>query len=79
MFQELNDPPMKTVVGLSNISNGVPKDMRGLIDKVYLTLLMYEGLTAAIANPLDKELMDVMKTTEIFMNKTLYAHSYLEM
>lgn len=79
MFQELNDPPMKTVVGLSNISNGVPKAMRSLIDKVYLTLLMYEGLTAAIANPLDKDLMDVVKTTEVFMNKTLYAHSYLEM
>jgi 5-methyltetrahydrofolate corrinoid/iron sulfur protein methyltransferase len=79
MFQELNDPPMKTVVGLSNISNGVPKEMRSLIDRVYLTLLMYEGLTAAIANPLDKDLMDVMKTTDVFMNKTLYAHSYLEM
>jgi 5-methyltetrahydrofolate corrinoid/iron sulfur protein methyltransferase len=79
MFQELNDPPMKTVVGLSNISNGVPKEMRSLIDRVYLTLLMYGGLTAAIANPLDKDLMDVMKTTEVFMNKTLYAHSYLEM
>ena len=61
MFQELNDPPMKTVVGLSNISNGVPKKMRGLIDRVYLTLLMYEGLTAAIMNPLDKELMDVIE------------------
>ena len=79
MFQELNDPPMKTVVGLSNISNGVPKEMRSLIDKVYLTLLMYEGLTAAIANPLDKDLMDVMKTTDIFIGNTLYAHSYLEL
>ncbi|MBI4697564.1 MAG: dihydropteroate synthase [Nitrospirae bacterium] len=78
MFQELNDPPMKTVVGLSNISNGVPKNMRGLIDRVYLTLLMYEGLTAAIMNPLDKELMDTLKTTDVFLGKTLYAHSYLE-
>jgi 5-methyltetrahydrofolate corrinoid/iron sulfur protein methyltransferase len=40
---------------------------------------MYEGLTAAIANPLDKELMDVMKTTDVFLGNTLYAHSYLEM
>jgi len=79
MFQELNDPPMKTVVGLSNVSNGVPKAMRSLIDRVYLTLLMYEGLTAAIANPLDKDLMDVVKTTDIFLGNKLYAHSYLEM
>lgn len=79
MFQELNDPPMKTVVGLSNISNGVPKQMRSLIDRIYLTLLMYEGLTAAIMNPLDKDLMDTLKTTDVFLGKTLYAHSYLEM
>jgi len=79
MFRELNDPPMKTVVGLSNISNGVPKEMRSLIDRTYLTLLMYEGLTAAIMNPLDRELMHTMKTTDVFLGNTLYAHSYLEM
>lgn len=79
MFQELNDPPMKTVVGLSNISNGVPKNMRSLIDRTYAVLLMNAGLTAAIANPLDKEMMDTIKTTEVFMNKILYADSYLEM
>jgi 5-methyltetrahydrofolate corrinoid/iron sulfur protein methyltransferase len=79
MFQELNDPPMKTVVGLSNVSNGVPKQMRSLIDRTFLTLLMYEGLTAAIMNPLDKELMDTLKTTDVFLGNTLYAHSYLEM
>ncbi|MDP3297268.1 MAG: dihydropteroate synthase [Thermodesulfovibrionia bacterium] len=78
MFQELNDPPMKTVVGLSNISNGVPKEMRSLIDRNYLALLIYEGLTAAIMNPLDKDLMDTLKTVEVFVGKTLYAHSYLE-
>lgn len=76
MFGELG---MKSVVGLSNISNGVPKQMRSLIDRVYLSLLMYEGLTAAIMNPLDKELMDVVKTTEVFLGDTLYADSYLEM
>jgi 5-methyltetrahydrofolate corrinoid/iron sulfur protein methyltransferase len=70
---------MKTVVGLSNISNGVPKQMRSLIDRTYLTLLMYEGLSAAIMNPLDKDLMDVLKTSDVFIGNTLYAHSYLEM
>ncbi len=79
MFQELNDPPMKTIVGLSNISNGAPKHMRSLIDRVFLTLLMYEGLTAAILNPLDKDLMDTLKTTDVFLGNILYAHSYLEM
>jgi len=79
MFQELNDPPMKTVVGLSNISNGCPKPLRPVINSHFLALLMYEGLTAAIADPLEKEIIQVVKTVDVIMGNTLYAHSYLEM
>ncbi|MEW6109038.1 MAG: dihydropteroate synthase [Nitrospirota bacterium] len=79
MFQELNDPPMKTVVGLSNISNGCPKQLRPIINSNFLALLMYEGLTAAIADPLEKEIINVVKTIDVIMGNTLYAHSYLEM
>jgi 5-methyltetrahydrofolate corrinoid/iron sulfur protein methyltransferase len=79
MFQELNDPPMKTVVGLSNISNGCPKPLRPIINSNFLALLIYEGLTAAIADPLEKEIIHVVKTIDVIMGNTLYAHSYLEM
>lgn len=77
MFQELNDPPMKTVVGLSNISNGCPKNIRPILNSYYLSLLMYEGLTAAIADP--HEVAVTAKTIDVIMGRTLYAHSYLEM
>ncbi len=50
MFQEMNDPAMKTVVGLSNISNGCPKALRPILNKYYFVLLMNAGLTAAIAD-----------------------------
>ncbi len=79
MFQELNDPPMKTVVGLSNISNGCPKALRPTLNAYYLAFLMTAGLTAAIADPLETEVVTAMKTTDVMMNRTLYAHSYLEM
>lgn len=77
MFQELNDPPMKTVVGLSNISNGCPKTLRPILNNYFLSLLMYEGLTAAIADP--HEIAQTVKTIDIILGNTLYAHSYLEM
>jgi 5-methyltetrahydrofolate corrinoid/iron sulfur protein methyltransferase len=77
MLQHLNDPPMKTVVGLSNISNGCPKPLRPILNKYYLSLLMYEGLTAAIADP--HEVREATKTIDVIMGRTLYAHSYLEM
>lgn len=76
MFQDLNDPPMNTVVGLSNISNGCPKHIRPILDRYYLALLMYEGLTAAIADP--KEVFETVRTVDAIMNHSLYAHSYLE-
>lgn len=50
MFQEMNDPAMKTVVGLSNISNGCPKALRPVLNKYYFILLVNAGLTAAIAD-----------------------------
>lgn len=50
MFQEMNDPPMKTVVGLSNISNGCPKALRPVLNKYYFMLLVNAGLSAAIAD-----------------------------
>ncbi|MDI6801464.1 MAG: dihydropteroate synthase [Thermodesulfovibrionales bacterium] len=50
MFQEMNDPAMKTVVGLSNISNGCPKHIRPILNKYYFIMLMNAGLTAAIAD-----------------------------
>ncbi|MFZ5907278.1 MAG: dihydropteroate synthase [Nitrospirota bacterium] len=77
MFQELNDPPMKTVVGLSNISNGCPKPLRPVLNSHFLALLMYEGLTAVIADP--HEVAPTVKTIDVIMGNTLYAHSYLEM
>jgi 5-methyltetrahydrofolate corrinoid/iron sulfur protein methyltransferase len=79
MFQELNEPAMKTVVGLSNISNGCPKPLRPILNSNFLALLMYEGLTAAIADPLEKEIVTVVKTIDVIMGNILYAHSYLEM
>jgi 5-methyltetrahydrofolate corrinoid/iron sulfur protein methyltransferase len=77
MFQELNDPPMKTVVGLSNVSNGCPKPLRPILNRLFFALLMYEGLTAAIVDP--HEVIETVKTIDVIMGNTLYAHSYLEM
>lgn len=76
LFQELNDPPMKTIVGLSNLSNGCPRDIRPILNRYYLALLMYEGLSAAIVNP--SEVIETIKTVNLITGKTLYAHSYLE-
>ena len=75
MFRSLMDPPPKTVVGLSNISNGAKE--RSLLNRAYLAMLMAHGLDAAILDPTDKELMKILKSCQILLNQKLYAHDYL--
>jgi 5-methyltetrahydrofolate corrinoid/iron sulfur protein methyltransferase len=53
MFKMLSDPPPMTTVGLSNVSNGCPDDVRPLINRTYLAMLMGAGLDSAIADPFD--------------------------
>jgi len=57
LFQHINEPPMKTIVGLSNISNGCPKALRPILNKHMFVLLQEAGLTAAIADA--KEMAEV--------------------
>jgi len=63
LFREMNEPPMKTVVGLSNISNGCPKALRPVLNKHYFIMLMNAGLTAAIADA--HEMAEAMQEKKI--------------
>ncbi len=73
----LDDEP-KTIVGLSNVSQSSPGKLKSLLNRIYLVILLSHGLDSAILNPLDRELMDAVKTFDILNNKILYAHSYLD-
>ena len=77
MFKHLSDPSPQTVVGLSNSSNSIPSPLKQLVDRTVLVMLMSAGLDAAILDPLDKELMDALKTALVLRNEILYAPSYL--
>jgi 5-methyltetrahydrofolate corrinoid/iron sulfur protein methyltransferase len=54
-------PGVKSTVGLSNVSNGVPPHLRPILNRTYLVMLGRNGLYSAIADPLDEELMALMK------------------
>ena len=63
-FKQLTDPPPMTVVGLSNISNNVPWELRSLINRTYLVMLMAAGLDAAIVNPWDEKQNEFIRIVE---------------
>ncbi len=76
-FGMLCNPAPNTVIGLSNISQGT-KRSRSLLDRTFLVMALANGLTAAILDPLDGELMDAMITAELILNKNVYCDSFLE-
>lgn len=54
-------PGAGSTVGLSNVSNGVADHLRKYLDRTYLIMLMKYGLTTAIVNSYDAELMAICK------------------
>jgi len=78
LFKQLSNPAPKTVLGLSNVYNGCPEQVKSLLGRTFFTILTSIGLDAAIADPLDAKFMDVVKTIKVFKNDILYCHSYLE-
>ncbi len=72
----LSDPPPKTVVGLSNISQGTKN--RELINRIFAVMAMSNGLDAAIADGCDEELVAAVATARIILNMDIYCDSYVD-
>ena len=64
MIKESFDPPVKTVIGLSNVSNGAPVELRPLINQVYAVMAFGAGLDAAIIDAKDCELVKILRMLE---------------
>ncbi len=60
MLQDLL-PGVKSTVGLSNVSNGTPKELRGILNRTYMVMLDLCGTYSAIADAFDEELMALAK------------------
>ncbi|MFA5004664.1 MAG: dihydropteroate synthase [Candidatus Omnitrophota bacterium] len=75
-FKLMADPSPKTIVGLSNVSQGTSS--RSLINRTFLAMSIAYGLDSAILDPLDGQLMDALITAELIMSKNIYCASYLD-
>ncbi len=54
-------PGVKSTVGLSNVSNGTPEELRPILSRTYMVMLGRNGLYSAIADVLDNELVRLNK------------------
>jgi len=56
-----------SICGLSNISFGLPQ--RKLVNRAFLAMAMGAGLDAAIADPLDPDLGDIVRSSSLFVDR----------
>ena len=74
-LSEITNMGVKTTLGVSNVSFGLPN--RQLLNKTFLSLALGSGLTMPIINPLDKEMMDTIKAYKVLSNKDINASEYI--
>lgn len=60
MLQDIA-PGCKSIVGLSNVSNGAPNHLRPYLNQTYLIMLMKYGLYSAIVDAFDAELISIAR------------------
>lgn len=69
-----NFPEAKSVMGLSNVSFGLPG--RALLNAAFLQMAIYAGLDAAIMDPLKADMMQAARAGEALMGRDRHFRKY---
>jgi len=72
----LADPPPKTVIGLSNVSQRCAD--RQLLNRIYLVMCMAAGLDSCICPVSDSLLVDAAAAARVLLNKDIYCDAFLK-
>jgi cobalamin-dependent methionine synthase I len=67
-------PGANTVMGISNISYGLPARHR--LNAAFLHMAIYAGLDAAIVDPLEHDIMGEVRTAEVLVGKDRHCRRY---
>ncbi|WP_061330199.1 homocysteine S-methyltransferase family protein [Clostridium botulinum] len=67
---------VKTILGVSNISFGLPN--RELINKTFLAMSLQSGLDLPILNPNNKEMINIINAYKVLNNEDKRAANYIE-
>ena len=69
-------PSAKSVMGLSNISFGLPN--RAMVNRSFMLMAAAAGLDAAIMDPLDAKIMSLVKVADMLVGKDPYCKAYIK-
>lgn len=73
VLNEMVDPPLNTVIWLSNITTGLPKKLKTIVASTYLSYLAGAGLSAALMDVHDAELMKAVYLIKTFRDEITFA------
>ncbi|HQH42996.1 MAG TPA: dihydropteroate synthase [Syntrophorhabdaceae bacterium] len=65
-------PNSKSTCGISNVSNGVPGHLRGILNRTYLIILKRYGMFSAIADAFDGELREIARGKRPGLESLIY-------
>jgi len=69
-------PAAKTVMGLSNISYGIPE--RKVVNRAFLLMAAYAGLDAVILDPLDAKAISLVRVADMLTGNDSFCKEYLK-
>jgi 5-methyltetrahydrofolate corrinoid/iron sulfur protein methyltransferase len=75
MFRDLQEmaPGLKSTCGLSNVSNGAPKNLRPILNQTYLMILEKYGMASAIVDAFDDDLKAFARSTRKDISQLVYG------
>ncbi len=76
-FKQMADPAPMTTCGLSNVSNSCPPEVRPILNRIFLIMMLGAGLDSAIVDPLDDDLMGAIRIIENRDDSTPKGKLYL--
>jgi cobalamin-dependent methionine synthase I len=75
---QLFDPPVHTMVAVSNVGHGLPREKRTVVEGTVLPMLAALGLDAALVNALDPHLRDVLAVLKGAEGRMVFSGADLE-
>ncbi len=73
VLNEMVDPPINTIVWISNVTAGLPKQIKSTVASTYLSYLAGAGLHAAMLNVKDPEIMKAVYLIKTFRDEITFA------
>jgi hypothetical protein len=73
VLNEMVDPPLNTAVWISNVTTGLPKNKKSTVASAYLAYLAGAGLSAAMLDVNDAELMKTVYLIKAFRDEITFA------